>query len=218
MKLKDVDDIEKGEAMKVSIVRHNPADAMLTHKDRSVCVMKEVPRQQGKLANDLLSNIGVALCRNKHIQSWRREQDRDKTPGFRVAPWPPHDARMCSNPQEFIQNRPSDVPRIHRTSLVVQPVVGLRVKWRIRISGVNENVGVNQDHKLSAFHSLIQTLTVRNINQSSAAMKRRQRSELRAFSLRTEKATERRLYQLRHSSSLASGFALQLSHHCVVNP
>src|SRR5215475_13750224 len=71
--------------------------------------------------------------------------------------------------------------------------------------------------KLSAFHSLIQTLTIRNINKGSAPMKRGQWSEFRTSSLRTEKVTECRLYQLRHRSSLASRLALQLSHNSVVN-
>src|SRR5215475_4461909 len=128
MMLKDVDDIEKGEAMKVSIMGHDLADAMLTHKDSGMYVMNEVPRQKGKFGKYLLNNIGMALCRNKDIQSWRREKGRDKTPGFQGGPRPPHYARMCSNPEEFIQNRPGGVPGIHPASLVVQPSVSLHVK------------------------------------------------------------------------------------------
>jgi hypothetical protein len=218
MKLKNVDDVEEGETMKVSIVRNDLADPMLTHEYRDMRIVKEVTGQQGGFIEYPLCNIRVPIRWNEHIQSRRSEKSRDKTPGLQPAPWPPHDARMCSDPQEFIKDGPGDVPGINSASLVVEPAERFCVKWGIRIRGVNENVGVNQNHSLSLspFHGLIQTLAIRNIDQRSAAMKRGQRSEFSAFSLRTEKIAECSLDKLGHRSPLASGFAFQLRHNSII--
>jgi hypothetical protein len=57
--------------MKVSIMRNDLADAMLTHEDGGMRIVKEVTGQQWKFTKDLLRDIGVPVGRNEDIQSWR---------------------------------------------------------------------------------------------------------------------------------------------------
>ncbi len=48
--------------MKVGIPRDDAADAMFAHEDRRVSVVEQIPREMGKLCDDLGGNFGVSLC------------------------------------------------------------------------------------------------------------------------------------------------------------
>src|SRR5262245_59300457 len=65
-----INDLNERESMEVHVPRADPAYAMLAHEDSGVCVVHEVSRQMGKLADDLPGDVDVSQRRDKDAQPW----------------------------------------------------------------------------------------------------------------------------------------------------
>lgn len=107
--------------MEVRVPRADPAYAMLAHEHDRVRIMEQISRQTRMLADDLLGDIRVPRRRREHAEPRGGEQGGGEGPGLRCAPRAPHDARMGGDAQEFVQDRPGDVPRVGQPPLPLDP-------------------------------------------------------------------------------------------------
>ena len=92
------------------------------------------------------------------------------------------------------------------------PVAGLDVPRGVRVRGVDEDVGVDDEHPLTAFHRLIQGVPIRDLDEGASAMEDRERRELRRFLLRLEEIAQRGLDQVGHCSPLPRRLAPEFGH------
>jgi len=160
--------------MEVGIPGTDLANAMFAHEDCGMGVMEDVARQVRKLGKNLSSHLTVPRGRGQHIQPRRVEQGRHKLPRLLHAPRLPHYAWMSGHSQEFIQNRPSRVPSLRPAALALEPCASHGMEGRISVSSIDQDIGVDYNHRLPSFHCLIQRLPIRNIDQSTAAVENRQ--------------------------------------------
>jgi len=161
--------------MEISVPGTNPANPMFAHEDCSVGVMEEIAGQEGKVRKDLSSHLSVPRCWNQQTQSRRVEQARNEFPGLLYAPRPSHHPGMSGHAQELIEDRPTCVPGLRPAALAFQPRTRHRVKWRIGVGSIDQDIGIDDDQCLPALHGLIQRIPVSNINQGAAAVEDRQR-------------------------------------------
>ena len=96
--------------IEIGVTGANSPDAVFTHKDGGVRVVKQIAGKMRQLQNDLLRDVGVSFCRDKNCEAWRGEQRRNEIPRRRYAPWPSHDAPVDCHAQKLIQDPPSGVP------------------------------------------------------------------------------------------------------------
>jgi len=169
--LKRVDNFQEVKTMKIGVAGTDPADPMLAHEDSGMGVMDQIARQVGKLGNELPGNSCVSIGRGKHSQPRRGEQCRDESPGLGSAPRSPHDPRVRGDTHELIKDWPRRVPRIRTDTLLLQPVTHPRMKRRVGIGGVDKNVGVDDEQRLSSFHRLIECIAIGDVDQSATAVK-----------------------------------------------
>lgn len=167
--------LEKGKPMKIGVARTNATDAMFAHQDCGVGVMEDVAREVRQLGKNLRSHLTVPRGGDERIQSGRVEQGRHKLPRLRHAPRPPHYAWMRGDSQEFVQDGPSCVPRIDAAALAIKPRSRRGVKGRISVGSIDQDVGVDDNQCLPAFHGLIQGVPIGNVDHSAAAVEDRQR-------------------------------------------
>ena len=212
-----VDDLEKGESMEVGVPCADLEYSVLAHKDGGVRVVDHIAGEPGKFGDHFLSDIGVALCRDKHPEARRAEKSGDKRPGVRDAPWLPHDARVGRHPHEFVKDRPGRVPGVRTAALALDPLARFDVPLRIRVRGVDEDVRVDENQPLSSFHGLIQGVPVRDVDPRAAAMEHRQGRKIPRLFSGLEEVAQRSLDQVRHRTALPRRLALELSHDRVVD-
>jgi hypothetical protein len=111
---------------------------------------------------------------NNYTQPRRVEQGRHKLPRLLHAPRPSHYAWMSGHSQKFIEDGPSGVPSLHAVALALEPCASHSMEGRISVSSIDQDIGVDDNHRLSSFHCLVQRLPIRNIDQSTAAVENRQ--------------------------------------------
>ena len=204
--------------MKVGIPCADPKYSVLAHEDGGVCVVDHIAGAPGKLGDHLLSDVGVALCRDKQPESWRPEERGEKRPGLPDAPWVSHDARVSRHPHEFVKDRPGRVPGVRPTALSLDPLARFGVPLRIGVRGVDEDVRVEENQPLSSFHGLIQSVPVRDVDARAAAVEHRQGRKIpRLFPGGLEEVSQRSFDQVRHRTALPRRLALELRHDRVVN-
>jgi hypothetical protein len=61
-----VDDLKKGESVKVRIPSADPAYAMLAHEDGRVRIVEQVAGEPRELRAQVLGNVGTPLRRDEH--------------------------------------------------------------------------------------------------------------------------------------------------------
>jgi len=141
-----VDNFEKREAVEVCIACADLPDSMLTHEDGCVRVVKQIAREVRQLYDDLPSHGRVPLSWDQSTESGRGEESLDEGPRFPCVPRPSHDSRMSCHAQELIQDRPGNIPSVRPPSLTFEPVATGSVERRVAVGGVNQNIGVNDEH------------------------------------------------------------------------
>ena len=203
--------------MKVGIPCADPKYSVLAHEDGGVCVVDHIAGEPGKLGDHLLSDVGVALCRDKQPETWRPEERGEKRPGLPDAPWLSHDARVSRHPHEFVKDRPGRVPGVRPTALSLDPLARFGVPVRIRVRGVDEDVRVDENQPLSSFHGLVQGVAIRDVDARPAAVEHRQGREIGRPFPGLEEIAQRSLDQIRHRSALPRRLALELSHDRVID-
>jgi len=161
--------------MEVGVPGADPANAVFAHEDCGVGVMEEVAGQVRKLRKDLSSHLSVPQRRNQYTQSRRFQQARNEFPGLLHAQRPPHHPRMSGHAQEFVEDRPSGVPRRWTAALALQPCTRHGMEGRIGVGSIDQDIGIDDDQCLPALHGLIQRVPVGNINQGAPAVEDRQR-------------------------------------------
>lgn len=70
---------------------------------------------------------------------------------------------------------------------------------------------------LPAFHGLVQSIPIRDVDQCASAVKCRKRRDMLTCFLGPEKAAQSCFDKLGHRAFLTRGFPLQLRHDCVVD-
>ena len=137
-------------------------------------VMEQIAGQIGKFRKHLSSHLSMARGGDKHTHSGRLEQVGNEFPGLLYAAGPLHHPRMSGHSQKFVQNGPTRVPGIGPPALALKPRSRRSMEWRISVRSIDQDIGVNENQCLSAFHRLIQRVPVGNVNQNAAAMEDRQ--------------------------------------------
>ena len=160
--------------MEVGVPGTNPPDAVFAHEDCGMGVMEDVARQVRKLGKNLSSHLTVPRGRDQHIQPRRVKQGRHKLPRLLHAPGLSHDPRMSGHSQEFVQDRPGRVPSLRPAALALEPCASCGMEGRIGVGSIDQDVGVDDNQCLPAFHCLVQRVPIRNIDQSTAAVENRQ--------------------------------------------
>ena len=168
-----VDHFEKRKAMEVGVSGTNPANTMFAHQDGGVGVMEQVAREMRKLGKQLPSHLRVPRGGNNYTQSRRVEQARHKLPRLLYAPRPSHHPRMSGHSQEFVKDRPSRVPRLRPAPLVLKPGARSGMVRRISVGSIDQDIGIDEDQCLPAFHRLVQRVPIGNIHQGAAAVEDR---------------------------------------------
>jgi hypothetical protein len=59
--LKEIDDFERRESVKVCIASADLPNSVLTHEDGCMRVVKQIASEVGKFSNDLLGDSGASL-------------------------------------------------------------------------------------------------------------------------------------------------------------
>jgi hypothetical protein len=144
--LERVDNFEKRELVEVCIACADLPDSMLTHEDGGMRVVKQIAGEVREFSDDLLSYGGVPLRWDQSTESGRSEESLDKGPRFPCVPRSSHDSRMRCDTQELIQDRPGDIPGVRPPSLTFEPVATGSVERRVTVGGVNQNIGIDDEH------------------------------------------------------------------------
>jgi hypothetical protein len=143
---KGIDDFKKGKAVKIGISSANLADSVLAHEDGSMGIVEEIAREVRDFSDNLLRNHRVLLGRYQNVESWRSKQRLDEVPRLSHIPWSPHYPWVRCHSEELIKDRPGRIPRVRAPSLAFQPAAAAGVKWRITVSGVHEDVRIDNEH------------------------------------------------------------------------
>ena len=159
--------------MEVGVSGTNPANTMFAHEDCGVGVMEQVAREMRKLGKQLPSHLRVPRGGNNYTQSRRVEQARHKLPRLLHAPRPSHYAWMSGHSQKFIEDGPSGVPSLHAVALALEPCASHSMEGRISVSSIDQDIGIDEDQCLPAFHRLVQRVPIGNIHQGAAAVEDR---------------------------------------------
>ena len=109
-------------------------------------VVKQVAGKVWQLRDDFAGDFGVPLRRDENAQAGRGKQRTDKVPRYRSAPRPRQGTRMRCHPQKLVNDRPSRLPGIGSNALALEPVATGRVKERVGVGGVHQDVGVDGEH------------------------------------------------------------------------
>lgn len=81
---------------------------------------------------------------------------------------------MSGHSQKFVYDRPRRVPRLRPAPLVLKPRARSGMVWRISVGSIDQNIGIDEDQRLPAFHRLVQRIPIGNINHGAAAVEDRQ--------------------------------------------
>ena len=120
--LQRVDDFEKSETMEVGIPCANLPDAVLTHENGGMRVVKQIAGEMGNLLDNLLGDRGMSLGRDEKTEPRRGKKRGDEFQPFDRTPWPTHHPRVSGYAQELIEDRPGRVPGICSASLTFKPI------------------------------------------------------------------------------------------------
>lgn len=144
--LNRVDDFEKGEPVEIRVTGTDLPDSMFTHKNSRVRIVQQIAREMRKLRDHLLCDCCVSLGRDEDAETRRGDKCRDELPGFWPAPRPSHDLRVSRHPKKLIKDCPSRVPGVRPPSLTFEPVAAGSVEPRVAVGGVDQDIGVNDEH------------------------------------------------------------------------
>src|SRR5208283_3191394 len=102
---------------------------------------------------------------------------------------------MSGHSQKLVKNRPTRVPSVRLQALALKPRARRSMEWRISVRSVDQDIGIDEEQSLSAFHGLVQRVPIGNINQGAAAVEDWQRPQIGGLFLRPEQVTQCGLYQ-----------------------
>ena len=132
--------------MEIRIAGTDLPNAMFAHEDCCMRVMQQITGEMRKFQNDLSSDIGVSMRRDKNCESWRSEKHRHKLPRRRCGPWPSHDPWMRGYAQKLIEDSPGRVPGIRPRALAFEPIAARTMELGVNISGIDQHIGVDRKH------------------------------------------------------------------------
>jgi hypothetical protein len=146
LRLEGIDDLEKRKSVEVCISGVDSPDAMFPHEDGSMRIMEEIAGKVRQLREDLSCHLGVPLRRDKDAEPRGLEKNCDELPSPRYFPWPAHHSGVSRHAQEFIKDSPGSVPGIGAAAPIFQPGEAGGMKGRVFIGGVDQNVGIDDQH------------------------------------------------------------------------
>ena len=81
---------------------------------------------------------------------------------------------MSGHSQKLVEDRPTGIPGLWPAPLVLKPGARPGMEWRISVGSIDQDIGIDDDQCLPAFHRLVQRVPISNINQGAAAVEDRQ--------------------------------------------
>lgn len=113
--------------MEIGIERIDPLDAVFAHEDRGPRIVDEVPLEVGHTVQNLGDDCRMPRCRDEKIQSWRREERLDETPGRYGRPRPTKHPTVCGHAQELVDDTPGQVPNRRAPSPFIYQLAAIRM-------------------------------------------------------------------------------------------
>lgn len=143
---KRVDNLNKREPMEVRIPSTDLSDSMLAHKYGGMSVVQQIACEIGKLSDHLLCDHRVSLRGYEDAKAGRSNQRCDEFPRFCNIPRPSHDFRVCGHAKKFVKDRPRRIPGISAAALAFEPFAARRMRRRVTIGRVYQDVGIDDQH------------------------------------------------------------------------
>ena len=119
---------------------------MLAHQNSGMRVVQQIAGEVRQLRKNLPGDIGVPLRGDKNSQTRRREERRDELPCHGCSPRPSHDPRVRRYAQKLVEDRPAGVPGIGPCPLAFKPVATGRMKLRVGIRCIHQDIGIDSEH------------------------------------------------------------------------
>ena len=132
--------------MKIRIPSTYDPDSVLAHEGGCVRIMEQVACEMGNFRDDLRGDLGVPRRRDENAQTWRGEQRFYELPRRARTPRLSHYARVRGHAQELVQDGPRDIPGIRALALALEPGAARGMDGRVFVGGVDEDVGVDDQH------------------------------------------------------------------------
>ena len=81
---------------------------------------------------------------------------------------------MSGHSQKLVEDRPTGVPGLWPAALAFKPGMRRGMEWRISVGSIDQDIRIDDEQCLPAFHRLVQRVPISNINQGAAAVEDRQ--------------------------------------------
>ena len=81
---------------------------------------------------------------------------------------------MSGHSQKLVEDRPTGIPGLRPAPLALKPGARRGMEWRISVGSIDQDIRIDDEQCLPAFHRLVQRVPISNINQGAAAVEDRQ--------------------------------------------
>ena len=217
-----IDDLEKPEAVEITVAGHDPGNAVFAHQSRNMQVMQQITARFRQLVEALTENSRVPAGCGEHAQPGAGQQGLNKAQGRLAGPGVSVDARVGADAQEFVADTPGQKPRRGLSACFFDQFPARRVKFTVGIDRVQQHVGIDDEHatgSASLVHSLIQRIAVGYVDKRAAALPLRQRflHLIDVLLGLVKHPPQARLDQLRHCPATPRGLLAQALHDAVID-
>jgi len=132
--------------MKVSIAGVDTPDSVFPHQDRCVGIMKKVSADERELGQNLRENAAVPLRRDEKADRGGSQESFDEGPSLASRKRSLENPWVGRNPEEFVDDPPGQIPGRGLSSPLLDPRPARRVKRRILIGRIDEDIRIDDEH------------------------------------------------------------------------
>jgi hypothetical protein len=152
--------------MKGRVSGDDSAHAVLAHQGNGVSVVHYIAGEFGHFGQELFQYVGLSVSRNEQAETRRGKYGFQEHPSFGGRPRFMQHTGMRGYAQEFVNDRPGRIPRVRLAALCLQPAVACGMEWRIAVRGVNQYIGVYDQHAGDrSIHRVIERIAICDIDE-----------------------------------------------------
>src|SRR5208337_2546264 len=146
-----IGDTEELELIKIRISGSNIGDSVLPHHRGDMKIMKPTAGHVRVFARQIADHFRVPVGLHHDLERRKRPKRFDEAPSLRKRQRMGKGRGLRSHAEEFIDNRPSDVPRFRGQTPLAENLSHLPLPGEVFVGGVDQQVGVNNEHRQPFF-------------------------------------------------------------------